>query len=201
MRSARCRAFYRQRGFAAYGPTFMEDGILHVAMRLALAAGPLEARAMSELIGAALVLLASHFGISSTPLRAWLVARFGERGYLVLYSLIAFAAIGWLIGAWARAPYVELWPPAPWLAWVPFLVVPLALVLLVSGLSTPNPTAVGAPDLLARASRCRACSASPATPSCGAWACGPAPTSSPTAISRASSCSRASARWRCSARC
>ena len=105
---------------------------------------------MSELAVAALVLLASHFGISSTPLRAWLVARFGERVYLVLYSLIAFAAIAWLIVAWARAPYVELWPPAPWLALVPFLVVPVALVLVVSGLSTPNPTAVGAPDLLSQ---------------------------------------------------
>ena len=39
------QAFYRQRGFAAYGPTFMEDGILHVAMRVALAAGRLEAQA------------------------------------------------------------------------------------------------------------------------------------------------------------
>ena len=33
------QAFYQQRGFAAYGPTFMEDGILHVAMRLALPKG------------------------------------------------------------------------------------------------------------------------------------------------------------------
>jgi predicted GNAT family N-acyltransferase len=29
-------AFYRQRGFDACGPTFIEDGIPHVAMRLAL---------------------------------------------------------------------------------------------------------------------------------------------------------------------
>jgi uncharacterized membrane protein len=105
---------------------------------------------MAELILAGLFLLASHFGISSTPLRAALVARLGERGYLILYALIAFAALGWLIGAWARAPYVELWPPAPALAAVPLLVVPIALVLLVGGLTTPNPTAVGAPaELLA----------------------------------------------------
>jgi uncharacterized membrane protein len=44
---------------------------------------------MIELVGAAVILLASHLGISSTPLRAWLVARLGERVYLVLYSLIA----------------------------------------------------------------------------------------------------------------
>ena len=105
---------------------------------------------MIELLAAALVLLASHFGISSTPLRDWLVARVGERAYLVLYSLIALAALVWLISAWARAPYVELWAVAPWLAWVPLLVMPLALLLVVGGVSTPNPTAVGAPDVLGR---------------------------------------------------
>jgi predicted GNAT family N-acyltransferase len=36
-------AFYRQRGFAACGPTFIEDGILHVAMRLDLTEQPEEA--------------------------------------------------------------------------------------------------------------------------------------------------------------
>jgi uncharacterized membrane protein len=105
---------------------------------------------MSQLFVAALVLLASHFGISSTRLRAFLITRIGERPYLILYSLIAFAAIGWLIHAWAQAPYIELWPPHPGLAGIPFIVMPFALVLLVSGLSTPNPTAVGAPDVLSR---------------------------------------------------
>jgi len=34
------QAFYRRQGFAAYGPSFVEDGILHVAMRLDLPAQP-----------------------------------------------------------------------------------------------------------------------------------------------------------------
>jgi len=106
---------------------------------------------MGWLIAAALFMLASHFGISSTGLRAWLVARLGERAYLGLYSLIALAAIVWVIVAYARAPYVELWPTTPWLAWVPLIVMPFALVLAVSGLSTLNPTAVGAPDTLGQA--------------------------------------------------
>ncbi len=90
-------------------------------------------------------MLASHFGISSTPLRPWLVARLGERAYLALYSLIALAAIVWLVRAYARAPYVELWPVTAWTAAVPLIVMPFALVLAVAGLSTANPTAVGAP--------------------------------------------------------
>jgi uncharacterized membrane protein len=110
---------------------------------------------MSQLFVAALVLLASHFGISSTPLRAFLIARIGERPYLILYSLIAFTAIGWLIHAWAQAPYIELWPHGPGLAGIPFIVMPFALVLLVGGLSTPNPTALGAPDVLSRSDSVR----------------------------------------------
>jgi len=100
---------------------------------------------MTQLIAAALFLLASHFGISSTPLRPWLVARIGERTYLGLYSLIAFGAIAWVIRAYARSPYVELWPVTAGTALVPLIVMPFALVLAVAGLSTPNPTAVGAP--------------------------------------------------------
>jgi len=106
---------------------------------------------MTELILAAAFLLATHYGISSTPLRAWLVARLGERAYLGLYSLLALGAIIWVIGAYARAPYAPLWPTPAWLAWVPLIVMPFALVLAVSGLSTLNPTAVGAPDTLGRA--------------------------------------------------
>ena len=100
---------------------------------------------MTQLIAAALFLLLSHFGISSTPLRPWLVARIGERPYLGLYSLIALGAIVWVIRAYARAFYVELWPVTAGTALVPLIVVPFAAVLAVAGLSTPNPTAVGAP--------------------------------------------------------
>lgn len=103
---------------------------------------------MIELLAAAVFLLVSHFGISSTPLRAWLIARIGERPYLALYSMVALGALVWLIFAWQRAPYVELWPMTAWSAWVPLLVIPLALLLVVCGVSTPNPTAVGAPDTL-----------------------------------------------------
>jgi uncharacterized membrane protein len=106
---------------------------------------------MTELIAAAGFLLASHFGISSTGLRPWLVARIGERAYLGLYSLIALAALLWLIAAYARAPYVELWPATRWLAFVPLIAIPFALVLVVSGLSARNPTAVGAQGTLGQA--------------------------------------------------
>jgi uncharacterized membrane protein len=100
---------------------------------------------MVQVIAAGAFLIVSHFGISSTPLRPWLVARIGERTYLGLYSLIAFGAITWVIRAYVRAPYVELWPVTALTALVPLVVMPFAFVLAVAGLSTPNPTSVGAP--------------------------------------------------------
>jgi uncharacterized membrane protein len=100
------------------------------------------------LIAAAAFLLASHFVPSSTGMRAALVTRLGERAYLGLYSVVALGAIVWLVAAWRRAPYVELWPTAGWLAVIPLLLMPVALIFLVGGVSGPNPTAVGAPDIL-----------------------------------------------------
>ena len=72
---------------------------------------------MTELIVAALFLLVSHFGISSTPLRPWLVARLGERVYLAVYSLVALAAIVWLVRAWAQAPTSSSGRSAPRPRW------------------------------------------------------------------------------------
>jgi uncharacterized membrane protein len=110
---------------------------------------------MIELLAAAALLLATHYGISSTPLRGWLVARIGERPYLVLYSLVALGAVIWLIFAYRGAPYIELWPAPVWSALLPLIVMPFALLLLVCGVSTLNPTAVGSPETLEQAEPAR----------------------------------------------
>lgn len=103
---------------------------------------------IGHVAAAGLFLLVTHFGISSTPLRAALVARLGEEPYLGLFSLLSALAFWWLGASYSNAPYEPLWPPAGWQAWVPMLVVPVALFLIVAGLSTPNPTAVGQEKLL-----------------------------------------------------
>ena len=104
----------------------------------------------ASLIAAGLFLLVTHFGISSTPLRAVLVGRLGEKPYLGLYPLISALAFWWLGSAYNDAPTSMLWAPASWQAWVPLLVVPVSLLLLAAGFSTPNPTAVGQTDRLER---------------------------------------------------
>ncbi len=105
---------------------------------------------MTGLVLAALFLPISHFGISSTSLREKLVARLGERGYMGFYSLVTVIAFGWLIVAYRHASPEPLWytPPALKLALV--VVVFVAFVLVVVGIATPNPTAVGADGLFDR---------------------------------------------------
>jgi uncharacterized membrane protein len=96
---------------------------------------------------AALFLPLSHFGISSTPLRGLLIARVGERGYLGLYSLISTIAFACLIIAYRHADVRPFWLPSPWLQLMALPLVLLAFLLAVIGLTTPNPTAVGADAL------------------------------------------------------
>lgn len=94
--------------------------------------------AVAHLVLATAAFLATHF-VSSTPLRARLVALLGERFYLALYSLLALATLVWMVVAYERAPYAPLWHG---LRYLPLLLMPAAFVLLVLGYLARNPTMV-----------------------------------------------------------
>lgn len=99
---------------------------------------------MSELFAAGLFLLASHYGIASTGLRGVLVSRIGEGPYRALYSLIALFAIVWLVIAYNGAPFgMPLWNLGIAGGMVPLVLMPIALLLLVGGVTAPNPTNAG----------------------------------------------------------
>ncbi len=115
---------------------------------------------MTELLAAALFLLASHYGIASTPLRGFLVSRIGLGPYRGLYSLIALGAIIWVVVAFNRAPVGPLlWDLGLAGAVMPLILMPIALLLLIGGLTAPNPTNAGGekqleePDLASGALR------------------------------------------------
>ncbi len=105
---------------------------------------------MISLTFAALAFIAIHLGISGTTLRDALVARIGLRAYMVLFSVASVAAIVWLIRAYAGAAYVPLWGQLQW--WKPFAIALMlpAFLLVVIGLTTPNPTAVAQEGLVDR---------------------------------------------------
>ncbi|MBY0429699.1 MAG: NnrU family protein [Rhodospirillales bacterium] len=96
-----------------------------------------------HLAAAMALFLASH-AVTATPrLRGALVSRLGEAGYFLAYSLLSLAVLAWLVQAYAAAPYVPLWPQAPWTRWVPAAVMPAASLLLAAGFTTPNPFSLG----------------------------------------------------------
>jgi uncharacterized membrane protein len=105
---------------------------------------------MTQLGLALAALYLTHYGISSTRLREGLVARLGEGPYRGLYSLITALIFVWLVFAYRNAPYVELWPAMPWLVVLTHFGMLLAVILLVGGLSTPNPTAIAGEAALER---------------------------------------------------
>ena len=102
---------------------------------------------MLNLLAAAIFLPLSHYGLSSTGLRDVLVEKLGERGYLGLYSAVAFGAFYWLIEAYRAAPLSILWVAPPALKLAMFPIILLAFLLVVIGIATPNPTTVGAEGL------------------------------------------------------
>jgi uncharacterized membrane protein len=94
---------------------------------------------METLILACVVFLATHF-VSSTPLRPVIVNAIGEKAWLGVYTVISFAAIGWMVWAYNRAPVQPLFDG---LRLAPAILMPFAFILLAGGLFTRNPSAVG----------------------------------------------------------
>lgn len=87
---------------------------------------------------AATAFVGSHF-LLSHPLRAPLVAKLGERGFLGVYSLVAFATLGWLVVAYRSAPQAApLWPVGDGL-WATGTVLMLAGSILFMGSLIGNP--------------------------------------------------------------
>lgn len=99
---------------------------------------------MTLLITGALAFLITHLGVSSTPLRGMLVSAVGEGAYLGIYSLLAAGTLGLLIYGYASVPHYDfLWVPGIAALGLAKAVMPVALILVMSGLLSRNPTSVG----------------------------------------------------------
>lgn len=92
-----------------------------------------------EYILALLVFLGSH-RIPATPrLKVRLETVLGQRGYILVFSVISTGLLFWVIFAAGRAPYVGLWDQELWQRWVVNLALPVVLALTVFGVGAPNP--------------------------------------------------------------
>ena len=97
---------------------------------------------MTEFLLALATFLLAHSIPAHPAVRVRLVARLGERTYLILYSLISLALLAWLISAALRAPSIPLWPAGLWAWHLSLLLMLPACWLLAGGVALPNPYSV-----------------------------------------------------------
>jgi uncharacterized membrane protein len=106
---------------------------------------------LSALVVAALAFVVSHIGLSAPGLRRPLIDRFGAAGFRAGYALLALALLAWMSLAYGRAPVVDWWQPPVWARHLSLTLMPLATILVVAGLTTPNPSLAGAAPGMAAA--------------------------------------------------
>jgi uncharacterized membrane protein len=104
---------------------------------------------------AAFAWFAIHAFIAGSELRWWLVQRMGQRAFAAFFSLLSLAALLFLIDAYRKAAFYPLWFSPRIIHFLPLVVMPLSLILLVGAFSVPNPTAVGAEKVLQRTDAAR----------------------------------------------
>jgi len=103
---------------------------------------------MASLIAAGAFFVGIHVFVSGTGLRSVIVRRTGEQGFQGLFSLLSFAAICWLVYAYRNSVAAPIWGSVTWLEAIAFVLIALGFLFVVVGLTTPNPTLVGAEGVL-----------------------------------------------------
>ena len=108
---------------------------------------------MTQLVLACLAFVGTHF-LLSHPLRAPIVGRVGEGPFMLLYSLVAFATLGWMVWAYRAIPDAPfLWDVGDGLWALATAIMLLASVLFIGSLlgnpALPGP-ATDAPPAEAR---------------------------------------------------
>ena len=104
---------------------------------------------VASLIMAAVFFDGLHFFISGTALRGTIVGKIGEKAFRAVFSLLSVIGIVWLSQAYGQAEYVELWGQVQSLRLLALIVMLVAFLFVVLGITTPNPMAVGGEALLA----------------------------------------------------
>ena len=99
---------------------------------------------LAWLITAISAFIAGH-ELLSHPLRAPMVARFGNRGFLVVYSLVAVVTLGITVQIWRSISADRLWTVPEWMHIVAVIAMAFAAILFVGSVTSPNPALMGMP--------------------------------------------------------
>jgi uncharacterized membrane protein len=101
---------------------------------------------MLSLIAAAAFFLAIHLLVSGTRVRDALTGRIGLGPYMGVFSISSIAGLAWLAIAFGQARHAEaqqvFWDITPATRLAQIALQLLAMLLIVPGLATPNPTSV-----------------------------------------------------------
>ena len=97
----------------------------------------------AEFIAAFAIFFISHSIPIRPPVKTWLVSRIGSTAFSILYSAMSLAILWWLIVASGRAPFVQLWPWAPWQSELTIGLMLLDCLILAFTVAKPNPFSFG----------------------------------------------------------
>jgi uncharacterized membrane protein len=81
----------------------------------------------------------------SHPLRAPLVAKLGDRGFMLVYSVVALGTLGIAVQLWKAIEPNRLWTAPNWLHIVCVIAMAFAAILFVGSVTAPNPALMGMP--------------------------------------------------------
>jgi len=105
---------------------------------------------VSALLAASSAFFLLHL-IPSTPLRNRLIALAGAGPYSGVFSLLSIVALWWLVRTFEATPAGgEFWAVPAWWLWVQAALILFALILIVGGLLTGNPSTPGGDKLFGR---------------------------------------------------
>src|SRR5665811_1761706 len=90
---------------------------------------------MPQLILAALFFIALHVGVSGTSARGRAIEKLGENVYRAAFSLLSLLGIVWLAHAYRLAGYIETWGQLAWFKPIAALLMLLAFLLAVLGMT------------------------------------------------------------------
>jgi uncharacterized membrane protein len=106
---------------------------------------------MLNLMAAAVMFLVIHL-VPSSPLRAWAVERIGAPAYMAVFGVVSLSILIWLVTAFGDAPaFSPLYVTGAPLRLLSAAVMLVAFVLLVVGVTSPNPSMPGGEGALERA--------------------------------------------------
>jgi len=95
---------------------------------------------MAIVLAGSILFIVTHFGLSSTPLRAVLVRAMGDKGFMIFYSLVSLATFGVMVyGYVVYQADVYYWTYGMVQSAIARTLMLLSLLLLVMGLMKQSP--------------------------------------------------------------